>query len=206
MLTAYIVCTALGAALVVLSLLGGHHHTDADAGHEVSHGADSDHGREAASHGGDFSAKEFLSPLISIRFWTYSLLAFGVSGLLLEAIVKSPSLSLGLAIGTGLVAGILAVGVYGAMRNSASNSASDLRDLTGREVEVLVPIRPGGMGRVRCTAKGETLDFIAITEGSVTIEPGTSAVIVGTDGDRVVVLSLAVALEEKGPQTLQSNS
>lgn len=193
MLTIYIIAAVVGGVLVVLSLFGGHHESDAST--DVSH--DSDHG---ADHGDGPWV-----PFLSLRFWTYFATVFGLSGLVLSQISKTPEpMAVSIAAVAGLAVGLIVSYTMRALSRTDLDSSINPADMMGLEVQVLVAVRPGQAGRVRLTLKGEIIDVLATTDGDEAMEAGSRAVIVDLDGDRVKVVSRDSIFGS--PQSLEEQS
>ncbi len=98
MLTVYLITAVVGGAFVLLSAFGGSHDDfdhdadfDSDAGFESDAGLDADFGADA-DHGELVHADVWL-PFLSMRFWTYFLTFFGVTGMLLDELFDQLALA-----------------------------------------------------------------------------------------------------------------
>lgn len=149
----------------------------ADAGAADADGADLDgadadgaadaHGGagDGGGHGHSHAETGFLPIFLSLRFWTFSLLAFGLSGTLMHFIgLASGPVTLGIALGLGFCSGLLAAWTVRALGQAQVNSAGSSRDAIGQVGKVLVPLKRGGRGKVRIELKGQTLDFLVTTD------------------------------------------
>src|SRR5512140_2086745 len=106
MLTVYLAALAFGLVLIGASVFqgdgGGH---DSGGGHDFGGAHDSGDGHGDAHGDADHGA--FLTNLFSLRFWTYALGAFGMSGTALSllgvgvAVHVASSLVLGFVVGAG---------------------------------------------------------------------------------------------------------
>jgi membrane protein implicated in regulation of membrane protease activity len=144
---------ALGAFAV--QLLGGHH--DASGGHDASQGAGS-HDHESYAW----------SLVASIRFWSFSLLAFGLVGTALTALgLAGTALTAVLATGSGLGSGAFAASVIRTLASRSATSHVAASDVVGRVGRVLVPLVPGGRGKVRVEVKGSVVDYVARSKETV---------------------------------------
>lgn len=153
MLTVYLAALAFGLVLIGASVLqgdgGGH---DSGDGHGEGHG-DADHGA-------------FLTNLLSLRFWTYALGAFGMSGTALSLLgvgagVHVPvSLVLGFVVGAGVAALFRSLG-----RGSATGPASTEAFL-GAEAEVVLPLLSDGLGKIRLHVGDQDVEVPARTNGN----------------------------------------
>lgn len=138
MLTVYLAALAFGLVLIGASVLQGD-----GGGHDSGEGAGDDHGGGDADHGA------FLTNLLSLRFWTYALGAFGMAGTALTLLHVKPvvhvpaSVVLGAVVGAGVAALFRQLG-----RGSATGPASTEAFL-GSEGEVVLPLLPDGVGKIR---------------------------------------------------------
>jgi len=149
----YIAALIVGAGTLSLQLLlagsDGHagvdHH---DAGVHAGHG---DTG--------------FLPILLSLRFWIYGLLAFGMVGTLLHYLELAGSLlTLIAAIGIGLLSGFVASYSLRLLAASDTSSGAEAADAVGQLGRVLISCRRGERGKVRIELRGQSVDFIATTD------------------------------------------
>lgn len=155
----YLFCAVLGGGLVLFSLLGG----DSDDGLAEGLEAEPGSGTGASSTG---VAGELLLGFFRVRNLTFLLAAFGITGLLGHWLGLAPLLTAVLAIGLGLVSAMLVHATFTWLRRT--DSAADVledSDLEGRFARVVVPIAPGGRGRISCEASGQQLYLTARMSG-----------------------------------------
>jgi membrane protein implicated in regulation of membrane protease activity len=184
MLTAYLVCLLIGGTFIAGSaLFGGQDHGDADSDldHDVSGGLDhevdaeagaeldADHGEALVpvgeAHGTADTAPLWL-PFLSMRFWTFFLAFFGLTGTVLtglglwssQLLIAPASLAMGLGSGYGVSA------VLGRLRRQTISSSLQEQDYIGATGRVLLPISRGQPGKVRLELQGRILDLIAETD------------------------------------------
>lgn len=190
MLSTYIVAALVGGLLIVLSVVGGIHHGDSDVGADGHDGID--HGHDGVdAHEGPWI------PFFSVRFWTYFASTFGICGLLLSLLVKTPEpTSALLSGGAGLIVGLLVAYGMRALSRTDTDSSIAPKDLMGREATVVVAIRGRDPGRVRVSVKGEILELLATCEEDFDLEAGSRALVVDMEGDKVKVMSYDTALEQ----------
>ena len=153
MLTVYLAALAFGLVLIGASVLQGDGHGSGQGdGHGDGHDGDADHGA-------------FLTNLLSLRFWTYALGAFGMAGTALTLLkVATPvhvsvSLVLGVVVGAGVAALFRSLG-----RGSATGPASTEAFL-GSEGEVVLPLLPDGLGKIRLHVGDQDVEVPARTVG-----------------------------------------
>jgi membrane protein implicated in regulation of membrane protease activity len=174
MLILYAVSALVAGALMLLSLFGGDH----EMSHEAEGALESDH------HGSDHWL-----PFFSLRFYTYFFGAFGATGLLLSFLTKTdPNVVGWLAIGTGLVTGLGIAFMIRMLRVTEASGGARESDVLGKEGTVLVAIRGSAPGRIRCSVRGDLIDFIATTEEDRPIEAGESVVVVAMENGRAQVV------------------
>jgi hypothetical protein len=154
----------LGVNLVGLVLSGGDdaHGSSGDGTHA---GSDAHVESSDGTHAG--AGAGLLTVVLSIRFWTYGLLGFGLTGVLLDSFeLASPTVAVVVASLTGLGAGAFASWVFNILGRSGADSGGQRRDLLGQTGIVLLPIEPGVRGKVRVRVRGRTLEYLAITDES----------------------------------------
>jgi hypothetical protein len=132
----------LGSSL----LLGGHGEADG----ELDADAGGDHLAHGAPVEGD-AADLVLWRFRSLRFWTFFLAFFGLSGTLLEGLglVSSELLILASALGMGGLAGFGSTEAVRRLSADTSGAAAESRDYVGQSARVIVHVRTGGVGQVR---------------------------------------------------------
>lgn len=130
---------------------------DADADADAGHG----HGHGHAGHDGIGILPIFLS----LRFWTFAFLAFGMVGTLLHFLnLASVFVTPFIALAMGLASGLLASITFRVLMRQEHNSGATSRDAVGQVGKVLLPVTKGRHGKVRIELKGQTLDLLATTE------------------------------------------
>ena len=160
---------------------------DADGVDDLAADGDADHAMEAGSHGGmAHGAMDAVGVFLSMRFWTFALMAFGMVGSLLHYLDLSGfGLSLALSIASGLVSGLAAALIFRALKGSVS-SAMGQDDTVGKMAKVTVPLRKGSLGKVRVVVKGKQVDMLATTDADA-IQTGDDVVVVEFRGEHAFV-------------------
>jgi len=155
---------------------------DHDAG--LDHDAGADH--DASGHDVGIGADFLLWSLTSIRFWTFFLAFFGLTGLSLEGLglVQSSAVILALAIGTGMTTGYGAAGVIRWLSRETSGNAPTSADYVGKSVRVVVPVEGGNTGKVRLQLKGQLVDVLAFADDDEDFASKDEAMIIEMDGTR----------------------
>lgn len=153
---------------------------EAEAGGELDHdvdGADGHHGSLVGSTAGLF---------LSMRFWTFALMAFGMVGALLHWLnLAGFGVTLTLSIVTGLISGLVAGVTFRMLKGSVSSSTSQ-DDTVGKMGQVTVPLRKGSLGKVRVLVKGKRVDMLATTDAE-SIDMGDDVVVVEFRGEHAYV-------------------
>lgn len=174
LLSVYMFSLALGGVLLGASiLLGGKDGieaqsdapdvaADADVHAEVeAHGVDA--GKDLELGGG---ADFLLWSVTSVRFWTFFLAFFGLTGLVFDgfSLVPHEAITAMLAVSMGSAAGF---GISYAMRvlgADQSGRVAEAEDYVGKSARVLVAPTPGGVGKVRIDIGGNLVDVLATTD------------------------------------------
>lgn len=166
----YLAALIVGAGTIGVQLFMGHD-TDAggadmhadfstDADMDVAGGPHLDAAHELEGGAGGFAAI-----FLSLRFWTFGLLAFGMVGTLLFYLhLASSPVTLVAALAMGLGSGFVASSVFRALKRSSVSSAAEAGDAVGQVGKVLVPCERGGHGKVRLEVRGQSIDYLATTD------------------------------------------
>ena len=156
----------LGTILVQLFMGGdGDAEVDAHGAEGFSPDVDHDLGADAGGHGHHELDAGFLPIFLSLRFWIFGLLAFGMVGSVLHYLhLAAPLLTAVVATVMGLGSGALASWVFRALNRQAVTSGSSDSDAVGHVGKVLIRVGKHERGKVRIQLKGQTLDLLATTE------------------------------------------
>ena len=193
MLGFYMLAAILGGGWFLLSLVigGDHDATDADvsgmdAGHDFDVGHDVDVSHDihvdhdvAAGHAG--APGQLLLGFLRPRNVIFFLTAFGLTGTLLTwtGTAENTTLALALAMGGGSM--LLTHSVFTWLRRSESavDALSDM-ELEGRAARAVLPLAPGGRGRVVCLIADREQYVIArlAPDAARPVEAGSEVVIV----------------------------
>jgi len=151
-LFALVVALGMLALQIAAGARGAGQHDDlAPAGH--------DHDDAAADELG------FWTVLLSLRFWTFFALGFGLSGSLIHFFALAPPLAnFIVAAVAGIASGLFATLAFRALRKSSAGTEARASQAAGRIGRVLVPCAPGVMGQVRVELGGGSVDLLATTE------------------------------------------
>jgi hypothetical protein len=153
----YLIAIVLGGGSLLVQLMAGDHG-----------GADHDPGLDHPGGPG----------LLSTRSLVYGVFTFGFVGALLHIPgVVEPRTALWIAVGSGIVIGLLVGLVFRTLGDTRASGAAGLEEARGRTGRVLVGCAPGRRGKVRVQLKGHAVDMMA-TSDAAAIGEGAEVVIV----------------------------
>jgi hypothetical protein len=210
MLTLYLSCLVVGGVFVGLSALGAvgkdvevDHDAgfgvdadmdvdaDVDADADADADADVDHELEVGhalavvdgSHGlgPQETRRKIWLPMLSFRFWTYGAAFFGLTGTLLSLLTPASALFVALASGaTGLGVGTSSAWMVRWLRRPVGASIR-LADYTGQVGELMLPLREGGVTRIRLRVQERERTMLAVGMEPLALPTGTRVVVLGID-------------------------
>lgn len=119
----------------------------------------------------------------SLRFWTFFLTFFGLTGVALRGLelVDSTLLTTLLAVGMGAAAGYGAIYAFRLIDRKETNSVAGEGDFVGKTGRLLVGVAPGSFGKIRVQVKGTTVDLLAKSDDE-TLGVDQEAIIIEMDG------------------------
>lgn len=193
----YAGCLVLGGILIGASMLGAGKDADGpDMEHDVGHDADLEHDHAHdhdvhavdSAHGAGGGA--IAATLLSLRFWTFGLAAFGMTGLLLTLLGATPVLGVALSVATGIGVGSGVTTLLRAVSRDTVSSALDARALRGRDAEIVLSVGPGKLGKIRLTHNGQLIELPATTREDRLLERAQRVLVVDVAGGTAEVTSL----------------
>lgn len=201
MIYLYLFALVLGGVLLGASMLLGGDHGHADASPDASADADGElhadsHGVGSSVHADGHDApggfESFLVAFLSMRFWTFFLAFFGLTGIVLDGfgLVPSHLLAAILSIAMGVLTGVGAVWLMRRVRADDSNSAAHAADYVGKSGRVMVGFGPGQTGKVRVDVRGSTIDLLAVAIDDVTFATKEEVIVIEMEGTRAKVARL----------------
>lgn len=130
-------------------------------------------------------------PLLSLRFWTFALCFFGLTGLLINLVQPDLVgwLTAVIALAMGVVCGWVAAVVMRSLSRQSVSSLVKPEDLTGRMATVEIPFDFNSRGKVRLTVNNSTLSFLAMTQEEREFQAGDQVLVVGLERDKLWVAS-----------------
>jgi membrane protein implicated in regulation of membrane protease activity len=155
----YLASLVIGLGVLLVQVALGARGGDHDLGH-VGHVPG--HDLAKGGHAGDDGP---LAVVLSLRFWIFALLGFGLSGSLLHFLdLASPAVAAIVAGAAGIGSGAFAALVVRAVARSSRSSSVNLSEAVGREAKVLVACAKGRTGQVRIALRGQSVDLLAATD------------------------------------------
>ncbi len=184
MLTIYLMALAFGVVFIAASMLGGHGSDahDADTG---DGGADSDASADDHGHG--------LPKVLSLRFWTYALGAFGMTGSALTYLGTPVAVHVPLSAVTGLVVGTAVCWLFRKFQKGSAALPIDSSAVIGSEAEVVLPLSSEKTGAIRLRLANQDYEFMARSGDSEKLE----------QKQRVIVVRLVNGVAEVRPAPWQ---
>jgi len=200
----YLATLIFGGVLLGTSiLLGGHGDMDADIDADLDIDldidldvdGDMDLDADAGGFDKDFdvagAGDVFFWPLKSVRFWTFFSAFFGLTGLALEGLdlmSTIPALITASTMGVGI--GWTASAVIRNLARDDSGRAAQAKDYIGKTARVIVPVKPGGVGKVRVAIRGQNIDLLAVTDEEEPLTSEDEVLVIELDGTRARVARL----------------
>jgi membrane protein implicated in regulation of membrane protease activity len=206
MLGLYLASLLFGGILIGASLfLGG---KDADTGGHP-HAVEKPHfDKEAVTDALKSGGGEKIWFLfLSMRFWTFFTASFGLTGLLLELLVSLSPASIGaIALLNGLSIGLATAWMFKRLKTDQVSGDIGLTRLVGQEARVVVPIRPGDVGKIVVSTLGGSIELLARTSDERAIDSGATVLVAHVQGGiaEVTVLPADTAKPRPTGQTLLS--
>lgn len=181
MLTFYFICLLVGLIFAVFSFIfSGAFEAHVDTGVDVG----ADVGVDGDISGGDVGVGEIHFPLFSPIVIACFVTAFGGGGIIgLKLFPFAPILSLLVAMGTGVVigllVGLLVLKIYKVVQTNAVTTA---KSIVGTIAEVNEPIPAAGVGEITFTGKGSRISGPARSEENIDIKRHAMVTITRTVG------------------------
>ena len=128
-----------------------------------------------------------LAVILSLRFWTFALMAFGMLGSFLYFFDLAPMWwTFGSSIALGLFSGWLASWTFLKLSRSTPNSGAQAFELVGQVGKVMLPLNEEGRAKVRLRVRGQIVDYVATTDDAQ-LDPGSSVLVEEIRGNSVHV-------------------
>jgi membrane protein implicated in regulation of membrane protease activity len=203
MLPIYLGSLTLGGILIGASILFGDIDADADFDVDVDFDADFEGGLDVDNDlmlvvkdpaDAVVDAGTWL-PFLSLRFWTFAMAAFGLSGSLLTLLGVAKVI-------TAVVSAIMATGIgtgaswmFRALQTTQVSGNVGLRDVRGNEAKVLLPVGPNKLGKVRLMLDGQYVDLPARTQCKELISRGNKVLVVDVSDGVADITSVPIGYQ-----------
>jgi membrane protein implicated in regulation of membrane protease activity len=171
----YAAAFLLGAGILLVQVLSGHHGHDG-IGHD-------------AATGGDHHPSEGPG-LLSMRSLSYGVFAFGFVGGALHVLgLTTPNVALGLGLAAGVGTTLLVGMTFRELGDPTVSGEAGFHEARGATGRVLVACARGRSGKVRVSLKGQTVDMLATTDEDEI--PAGAEVVIAEVRDAVVHVARA---------------
>jgi membrane protein implicated in regulation of membrane protease activity len=162
------------------------HDIDADADADIDADADAE---VALGHGGpldadsdiDADAEALWLPFLSMRFWTFGLASFGLSGTLLTLLSINAIISAAFAVMMGVSMGWLVAWTFRKLKKSSTGGQTSTAALRGEQATVLLSVGPEKTGKIRLLIDNQNVDLLARTRDPGLIERNEKVLIVSVE-------------------------
>ncbi len=125
-----------------------------------------------------------------MRFWTFFLSAFGLTGMLLKGFGLAGEIpTLITALSMGGLSGFTAAWVIKKLSEDDAGRAAGSADYIGKSAKVMVPVRSGSVGKIRVRVKGQQVDLLAVTDDEA-LTSEDEVIVIEMDGTRARVARL----------------
>lgn len=189
----YGVCFIVGGIFVLLAAVGGLDGVDIDTDFDID--------IEASANIDDIDAGTQIDqtltalrdrwwlPFLSLRFWTFALCFFGLTGLLITLVQPALPGWLGalIAVFMGLFCGLVAALVLRSLARQSVSSLIRPETLTGQIATVEIPFDTNSRGKVSLSIGGSTISFFAITQEEREFHVGETVLVVGMEHNKLWV-------------------
>lgn len=160
-----------------------------DVAHDF-HGALDAHPADAGDH-------HVGSVLLSLRFYMFAALGFGIVGAPVTWLgASSPALTFAVALGTGLGLAAVLSFAFRKVGSVATSSIVSANELVGRIGRVLIACEKGRPGKVRLSVQGQIVDYVATTDDE-RLEPGRVVIVQEVAAERLHVCAAPPDLSEE---------
>ncbi|MBW4460697.1 MAG: DUF1449 family protein [Nodosilinea sp. WJT8-NPBG4] len=189
----YGLCFIVGGIFVLLAASGGLDgvdiDTDFDFDAEASANIDDIDGGTQIDQTLTALRDRWWLPFLSLRFWTFALCFFGLTGLLLNLVQPNLAGWLGalIAVLMGLFCGLVASLVLRSLGRQSVSSLIRPETLTGQIATVEIPFDTNSRGKVSLSIAGSTVSFFAITQEDREFHAGETVLVVGMEHNKLWV-------------------
>lgn len=116
-------------------------------------------------------------PFMSLRFWTFALGLFGMSGIILTTLGTAEPITMSVSAVMGIGMGYPIAYLFQKLKYDSVSAETSLLSYEDELARTLLPMKPNGQGKVRVRQNGELTDLIAMNTSSVPIKVNQEVVI-----------------------------
>jgi membrane protein implicated in regulation of membrane protease activity len=215
MLSVYLASVGFGTVLIGISLLFGGSDRDFDKDVDLDHDAidpdieldaeaeadlEADHDGAVGDHEGpgvaEGGSEAIWIPFLSMRFWSFGTSTFGLAGTLMVLAGVAEWATAAMASLVGVAIGVTAARFFRALKRDTVTAVTSLKAYAGEEARVLLPIRPGGTGKIVVEAMAGRVEMPATSRDGKIIDRGAT-VIVASVRDGVADVSALHTLPDR---------
>jgi len=209
----YLGALVLGGVLIGASIVMGGGDADLDADHDLDFDADVDADVDVDADfdvdadadidlDGDVEVGQDVDhfvegdaggwlPFLSLRFWTFALMSFGLTGTLSQLLLDvARPVELGTSLAVGLAIGWAAAWAFRTLKRNTVTGQTQLTGLRGTEAIVLLPVGPDKTGKIRALVDGQAVDLMARTRDDALMARKEPVLVVSIDDGVAVVTPL----------------
>ena len=136
-----------------------------------------------ASHGLGPRKRKLWLPMLSFRFWTFGSAFFGLTGALLSSFTSVGALMVAVMSGaTGVSVGTASAWMVRWLRRPVGESVR-LSDYAGSTGELELPLKEGGVTRIRLQVQGRERTLLAVAPEPRALPSGARVLVLGIDED-----------------------
>ena len=162
----YLFAFVVGIGILCLQAAMGGKGGGDDVGHHGDAGGKALAADDASGKASSVGSFDFVAFFLSLRFWIFAFLGFGMAGSLLHFLaLATPVIVFALAAASGLGAGLFASLAFSLVMRSSVSSMADVTHARGTVGRVLVPVGKQKTGQIRVVLRGQSVDLVATTDG-----------------------------------------
>jgi len=151
---------------------------DLDVDHDLDHAPGLDHDVQVDSDQGEANTGgDLWKTFLSTRFFTFGFFTFGLTGTLLTLLSVPVVVTAAFAAIVGGTLGFAVARVFRHLTRDTVTADVGLRRFVGTEARVLLPVRPGGVGKIVIETLAGRVELPARTRDRRAIAPGSTVLI-----------------------------